>query len=215
MKFKTCVFSLLKAVTLGIIISSVMLGCKSSPEDEADKKYQDDKVEEAIVLYEKAINEGSKTAINKLALLYANEHKPEKAKEFYIKSFNQGDKEAAQYLSNISLRDGKNKDVIRYAKSLVDNGDTALVYALGSAYFNEKEYDNAIKYLSIGNKSVYVKDVLGSAYYAKGDLKNAEIQWREAVDNYKSGAINSYHKLLKLYQEQNRDADYKAYEGKY
>jgi len=189
--------------------------CKTNNTDKADKFYKEDNVPEAIKHYELAIAEGDTTATNKLALLYANEHQPEKAKAVYIKSFEKGEVFAAQYLSNLSLRDEKYDDVIKYAKPLADKGNKETLYALGSAYLKLKQYDNAIKYLRLDSSSVYIKDPLGQAYYDKKDYANAEKQWKSAVNDHKSGAINSYNKLLNLYKEQGRQNDYDAYYGKY
>lgn len=197
------------------ILAITLQSCNSSNVDKADKYYKDDNVPEAIKHYELAIADGDTTALTKLALLYTNEHQPEKAKNIYIKSFEGGNVYAAQYLSNISLRDEKYEDVIKYAKPLADQGNKEMAYALGSAYLKLKQYDDAIKYLQMDAESVYIKDPLGQAYYEKKDYLNAEKQWKSAVDDHKSGAINSYHKLLNLYKEQNRQKDYDAYNGKY
>jgi len=192
-----------------------MISCDVSSETKADKLYQDDKVDEAIQMYQTAIEDGSETAINKLALLYANEHQPEVAKEWYIKSFNKGNMEATKILENISLKDGNSEDVIMYSKPLADQGDKDVIYSLGSAYYKLKDYKNAIHYFLRDEDNVYNRYVLGLAYYDSGDKKNAEIQWRKAVDLYPSGAINSYNRLLELFKEQNRMDDYEAYVGKY
>jgi len=192
-----------------------MQSCNSSNVDKADKFYKEDNVAEAIKHYELAIDEGDTTATNKLALLYANEHQPEKAKAVYLKSFEKGNVFAAQYLANMSLKDNNYDDVIKYTKSLADKGNKEVVYTLGSAYLKLKQYDDAIKYLSMDADNVYIKDPLGQAYYDKKDYTNAEKYWKSAVDDHKSGAINSYNKLLNLYKEQNRQKDYDAYNGKY
>ena len=207
----------LKQVTLLFLsfLAITLQGCNSSNVDKADKYYKDDNVTEAIKHYELAIAEGDTTAMNKLALLYANEHQPEKAKEVYIKSFEKGNLDAAQYLANMSLKDQKYDDIIKYAKPLADKGNKEMVYALGSAYLNLKQYDNAIKYLLMDAESVYIKDPLGQAYYEKKDYANAEKYWKSAVDDHQSGAINSYNKLLNLYKEQGRQKDYDAYLGRY
>lgn len=197
------------------ILAIALQSCNSSNVDKADKYYKEDNVPEAIKHYKLAIAEGDTMATNKLALLYANEHQPEKAKEVYIKSFEKGNITSAQYLSNISLRDEKYDDVIKYAKPLADKGNKEMVYALGSAYLNLKQYDDAIKYLLMDAESVYTKDPLGQAYYDKKDYANAEKYWKSAVDDHKSGAINSYNKLLNLYKEQGRQKDYDAYLGRY
>ncbi|MEO5910170.1 MAG: hypothetical protein ABIP95_04735 [Pelobium sp.] len=206
--------SLLKTL---LFSTSIILfsSCNSSNESKADNLVKENKTDEAIVYYQKAIDEGSETAMNKLALLYDNQHQPEKAKEWYIKSYEKGNVEATSYLANMSLKDENYKDVIKYSKPLADKGDKEFVYSLGSAYYKTQDYDNAIKYLVKDSGNVYIKDILGSSYYAKGDFKNAEIQWRTAVDNYRSGAINSYNKLIALYKEQNRMDDYNAYYGRY
>ncbi|TDG36056.1 tetratricopeptide repeat protein [Pedobacter changchengzhani] len=203
-----------KNIALGLI-TVFFVSCNSSSEDRADQLYKDGKNDEAVTYYEKAIAEGSETAMNKLALLYDNEHQPDKAKEWYIKSFQKGNVKATEYLASGSLRDGNYADVIKYSKPLADKGNKEIVYSLGSAYYKINDYDNAIKYLLKDSSDVATKHILGCSYYAKGDLKNAEKQWREAVDNYRSGAINSYNKLIALYKEQNRMADYNAYKGKY
>lgn len=207
----------LKQVTLLILsfLAIILQSCNSSNVDKADKYYKDDNVPEAIKYYELAIAEGDTIAMNKLALLYSNEHQPEKAKEIYIKSFEKGNMEAAQYLANMSLKDEKYDDVIKYAKPLADKGNKEMVYALGSAYLKLKQYDDAIKYLLMDAESVYIKDPLGQAYYEKKDYANAEKYWKSAVDDHKSGAINSYNKLLNLYKEQGRQKDYDAYLGRY
>jgi len=206
-----------KHVTLLFLsfLAITLQSCNSSNVDKADKYYKDDNVTEAIKHYELAIAEGDTTAMNKLALLYANEHQPEKAKEVYIKSFEKGNLDAAQYLANMSLKDQKYDDIIKYAKPLADKGNKEMVYALGSAYLNLKQYDNAIKYLLMDAESVYIKDPLGQAYYEKKDYANAEKYWKSAVDDHQSGAINSYNKLLNLYKEQGRQKDYDAYLGRY
>lgn len=196
-------------------LAITLQSCKTNNTEKADKFYKEDNVVEAIKHYELAIAEGDTTATNKLALLYSNEHQPEKAKAVYIKSFEKGDIFAAQYLSNVSLKDEKYDDVIKYAKPLADKGNKEISYALGSAYLKLKQYDNAIKYLRLDSTSVYTKDPLGQAYYEKKDYANAEKQWKSAVDDHKSGAINSYHKLLSLYEEQGRQIDYDTYNGKY
>ncbi|RZK56663.1 MAG: hypothetical protein EOO87_04895 [Pedobacter sp.] len=207
----------LKQLTLLFIsiLAITLQSCKTNNTEKADKFYKEDNVVEAIKHYELAIAEGDTTATNKLALLYANEHQPEKAKAVYIKSFEKGDIFAAQYLSNVSLKDEKYDDVIKYAKPLADKGNKEISYALGSAYLKLKQYDNAIKYLRLDSTSVYTKDPLGQAYYDKKDYANAEKQWKSAVDDHESGAINSYHKLLSLYKEQGRQKDYDTYNGKY
>ncbi|RZL47448.1 MAG: hypothetical protein EOP00_11905 [Pedobacter sp.] len=207
----------LKQVTLLILsfLAITLQSCNSSNVDKADKYYKDDNVPEAIKHYELVIAEGDTTAMNKLALLYSNEHQPEKAKEVYIKSFEKGNIEAAQYLANVSLKDQKYDDIIKYAKPLADKGNKKMVYALGSAYLNLKQYDNAIIYLLMDAESVYIKDPLGQAYYEKKDYANAEKYWKSAVDDHQSGAINSYNKLLNLYKEQGRQKDYDAYLGRY
>lgn len=197
------------------VLAITLQSCKTNNTEKADKFYKEDNVVEAIKHYELAIAEGDTTATNKLALLYANEHQPEKAKEVYIKSFEKGDIFAAQYLSNVSLKDEKYDDVIKYAKPLADKGNKEISYALGSAYLKLKQYDNAIKYLRLDSISVYTKDPLGQAYYEKKDYANAEKQWKSAVDEHRSGAINSYNKLLNLYKEQGRQKDYDTYNGKY
>jgi tetratricopeptide (TPR) repeat protein len=203
-----------KILLLGFFLI-ILSSCNKSNESKADQFNQDGNNKEAIKYYQLAIDEGSNEALNKLALLYDNNHQPEKAKECYIKSFNTGNVDATKYLMSISLRDNKYEDVIKYGKPNADKGNKDFVYDLGSAYVALKQYDNAIKYLKMDENNVYIKDVLGTAYYEKGDLKNAEYCWKTAVDNFKSGAINSYNKLIKLYIEQGRTKDYDAYYGKY
>jgi TPR repeat protein len=193
----------------------IALSCSVSNEDTADKLNQEGNTKEAISFYEKAIAEGSLEAMNKLALLYSNEHQPEKATEWYQKSFAKGNVDAAKYLASNSLRDDNYEGVIRYAKVLVDNGNTDLIYDLGSAYLKLEQYDQAIFYLLKKENDVYTKDILGQAYYGKKDFANAEKCWKSGVEDFKSGGINSYHNLLKLYQEQNRMDDYNKYKGRY
>jgi tetratricopeptide (TPR) repeat protein len=197
------------------LIFGILNSCNTSNESKADQFNQDGNTTEAIKHYVLAIKEGSNEAINKLALLYDNNHKPEKAKEYYIKSYKKGNLEATKYLMSISLRDNNYLDVIKYGKPNADKGNKEFVYDLGSAYVALKQYNNAIKYLKMDENNVYIKDILGTAYYEKGDLKNAENCWKTAVDNFQSGAINSYSKLIKLYQEQGRTDDYNTYLGKY
>jgi TPR repeat protein len=193
----------------------VALSCSQSNEEKADKLNKDGNTKEAISFYEKAIAEGSVEAMNKLALLYSNEHQPEKATEWYQKSFDKGNVDAAKYLASSSLRDDDYEGVVKYAKALVDNGNTDMIYNLGSAYLKLEQYDQAISYLLKKENDVYVKDILGQAYYGKKDFANAEKCWKSGVDDFKSGGVNSYHNLLKLYQEQNRMEDYNKYKGRY
>ncbi len=189
--------------------------CSSSAEDKAERLDREGKTEEAIKLYQEAIDEGSVGAISKLALLYSNTHQPEKAKEYYKMAVEKGDKEAAGILANLSLRDENYEDVITYLKPIVDAGDTTQVYTLGSAYVKLGKYDQAVKVLLKNKNSVYVKTILGTAYYELGDKENAEKYWKSGVYDHKSGGINSYNKLLELYKEQGRTADYNALEGAY
>lgn len=203
---------------LGLIYVAILLtfaSCNSSNEDKADRFSNEGKTEEAITHYQLAIKEGSVEAISKLALLYSNTHQPEKAKQYYIMALEKGDKKAAETLANYGLRDGAYDDVITYLKPMVDAGDTTQVYTLGSAYVKLKRYDEAVQVLLKNKDNVYVKAILGEAYYELGDLNNAEKYWKSAVYNHPSGGINSYNKLLELYRKQGREADYKALEGAY
>lgn len=200
---------------ISIVILIAFASCNSSNEDKADRLNNDGKTEEAIKHYQLAIEEGSVEAISKLALLYSNTHQPEKAKKYYILASEKGDKKATETLANFSLRDGSYNDVITYLKPMVEAGDTTKVYALGSAYVKLKKYDEAVQVLLKNKDNVYVKAILGEAYYELGDLKNAEKYWKSAVYNHKSGGINSYNKLLELYRQQGREADYKELEGAY
>ena len=204
--------------TLGLILVTAFTtftACNSSNEDKAERLDREGKTEEAIKLYEQAIEEGSVGAINKLALLYSNTHQPEKAKEYYKMAVAKGDKEAAGILANFSLRDEKYEDVITYLKPIVDAGDTTQVYTLGSAYVKLGQYEDAVQVLLKNKNSVYVKTILGTAYYELGDKENAEKYWKSGVYDHKSGGINSYNKLLELYKEQGRTADYNALESAY
>ncbi len=97
----------------------------------------------------------------------------------------------------------------------MDAGDTTQVYALGSAFVKLKRYNEAVQILLKNKDNVYVKAILGEAYYELGDLNNAEKYWKSAVYNHQSGGINSYNKLLDLYRQQGREKDYKKLEGAY
>ncbi len=185
---------------ISVAILFIFASCNRSNEDKADSLNKDGKTEEAI---------------NKLALLYSNTHQPEKAKQYYIMAAEKGDKKAAETLANMSLRDGAYHDVITYLKPIVDAGDTTQVYALGSAFVKLKRYDKAVQVLLKNKDNVYVKAILGEAYYELGDLNNAEKYWKSAVYNHQSGGINSYNKLLDLYRQQRREKDYKELEGAY
>ncbi|MFD2554161.1 tetratricopeptide repeat protein [Sphingobacterium tabacisoli] len=201
-----------------MILAAMMLtftACNSSNVDRAERLDWEGKTEEAIKLYQEAIDEGNIEAISKLALLYANTHKPEKAKEYYKMAVDKGDKEAAGILANFSLRDENYEEVITYLKPIVDAGDTTQVYTLGSAYVKLGQYDQAVQVLLKNKNSVYVKTILGTAYYELGDMENAEKYWKSGVYDHRSGGINSYNKLLELYKEQGRTADYEALEGAY
>jgi hypothetical protein len=200
---------------ISVAILITFASCNRSNEEKADRLNNDGKTEEAISYYQLAIKEGSTEAINKLALLYSNNHQPEKAKQYYIMAVKKGDKKAAETLANFSLRDGAYHDVITYLKPIVDAGDTTQVYALGSAFVKLKRYDEAVQVLLKNKNNVYVKAILGEAYYELGDLNNAEKYWKSAVYNHQSGGINSYNKLLDLYREQGRKEDYKELEGAY
>lgn len=105
--------------------------------------------------------------------------------------------------------------MVTYLKPLVDAGDTTQVYPLGRAYVELGQYDKAVACLSKNKDNVYVKDILGTAYYELGELDQAEAVWRSAVYDHRSGAVNSYNKLLEFYREQGRTADYEALEGAY
>ncbi|ERJ61379.1 tetratricopeptide repeat protein [Sphingobacterium paucimobilis] len=204
----------IERISLAIILA-VLTACSSSNEDKADRLNRDGQTEEAIVLYKKAVEEGSIEAISKIALAYSNTHQPEKAKEYYKMAVDKGDKKAAGILANLSLRDEAYDDVITYLKPVVDAGDTTQVYTLGSAYIKLGKYDDAVQVLLKNKNSVYVKAILGTAYYELGDKENAEKYWKSGVYDHKSGGINSYNKLLELYKEQGRTTDYEALEGAY
>jgi len=193
----------------------IFFSCNTSNESKADSFNKKGNKEKAIEHYKLAIEEGSTEAMNKLALLYSNNHQKEEAEKYYIMSFENGDVSAAQIMSSFSLRDGDYEGVIKYSKKICDDGNKELSYSLGSAYLKMDKYDLAIKYLKIDENSVYHKDPLGQAYYNKGDLISAEKYWKSAVDNHPSGAVNSHTKLLKLYQEQGRQDDYLLYKDKY
>ncbi|WP_286858247.1 MULTISPECIES: tetratricopeptide repeat protein [Sphingobacterium] len=207
------IFSIWGLISVTLLLT--FASCTSSNEDRADRLNNDGKTEEAIKHYQLAIEEGSIEAINKLALLYSNIHQPEKAKQYYIMALNKGDKKAAETLANLSLRDGAYNDVITYLKPMVDAGDTTQVYTLGNALVKLQRYDEAVQILLKNKDNVYVKAILGEAYYGLGDLKNAEKYWKSAVYDHKSGGINSYNKLLELYLQQGREKDYKELEGTY
>jgi|GEM_PF-794861 len=210
---KNTIFGIWNLMFVAILLA--FTACNNSNEDKADRLSNDGKTEEAIQHYQLAIKEGSVEAINKLALLYSNTHQPEKAKEYYKMALEKGDKKAAETLAYLSLKDEAYDDVITYLKPIVDGGDTTQVYTLGSAYVKLERYDEAVQVLLKNKDNVYVKAILGTAYYELGDLGNAEKYWKSAVYNHNSGAINSYNKLLELYREQGRTADYKALEGTY
>lgn len=210
---KNTIFGIWGLISFVLLITFV--SCNSSNEDKADSLNNDGKTEEAIKHYQLAIEEGSVEAISKLALLYSNTHQPAKAKEYYIMALGKGDKKAAEILANFSLRDGAYNDVVTYLKPMVEAGDTTQVYALGSAYVKLEQYNEAVQVLMKNKDNVYVKDILGEAYYKLGDLQNAEKYWKSAVYDHKSGGINSYKKLLELYREQGKEKDYKELEGAY
>jgi tetratricopeptide (TPR) repeat protein len=128
-------------------------------------------------------------------------------------ALNKGDKKAAETLANLSLRDGAYNDVITYLKPMVDAGDTTQVYTLGNALVKLQRYDEAVQILLKNKDNVYVKAILGEAYYGLGDLKNAEKYWKSAVYDHKSGGINSYNKLLELYRQQGRKKIIKSLKG--
>lgn len=197
----------------GLVIA--VAACDGSAEAKADRLAMDGKTDEAIALYEEAIAAGSVEAISKLAVLYNNELQPEKAKEYYQMAHEKGDRKATEYLASRSLRDHDYEAVITYLKPLVDAGDTTTVYQLGSAYIELGQYQEAVDCLLKNKDNVYVKGVLGTAYYELGNLEQAEEVWKSAVYDHPSGAINAYNKLLELYREQDRTDDYEALEGVY
>jgi tetratricopeptide (TPR) repeat protein len=206
----------IRFLSLCLFLATVLTACDSSNESKADKFYNQGNIEEAIKYYQLAIEEDANDAcIDKLAILYANMRQSEKAKEWYIKSFEKGNETAAEILANNALRDGQYDEVVIYAKAAADKGNERAIYAIGSAYLKMKAYDNAIQYLSKNDENVYVQDILGQAYYAKGDYVNAEKYWKAGVDNHNSGGLNSYHNLLQLYKEQGRTEDYNKYYGTY
>lgn len=201
---------------LPIVVLAVMVAaCSQSDEERAGRLAEQGKTAEAIALYERAIEGGSTEAIKQLALLYSNNLQPAKAQEYYQLAHEKGDREATLYLANTSLKDQRYSDVVTYLKPLVDAGDTTQVYPLGRAYVELGQYDKAVAYLSKNKDNVYVKDILGTAYYELGELDQAEAVWRSAVYDHRSGAVNSYNKLLEFYREQGRTADYEALEGAY
>ncbi|WP_257668831.1 tetratricopeptide repeat protein [Parapedobacter tibetensis] len=197
------------------LIALVTAACNGSDEAKADRLAGQGKTGEAIALYERAIEDGSLEAINKLALLYSNNLQPEKAKEYYHMAHEKGDRKATAYLANTSLKDHNYDDVVTYLKPLVDDGDTTQVYPLGWAYVELGRYEDAVACLLKNKDNVYVKGILGTAYYELDDLEQAEAVWKSAVNDHSSGGVNSYNKLLELYCEQGRTEDYEALEGRY
>lgn len=191
------------------------LSCSESQEAMGDRLVLEREYDQAICCFQNAIYDGSISAMSKLGLLYSNLHKPEKAKAYFQMAFENGDVQATKMLGAMSFRDEKYEEAVAYYRPLGDDGDKEVAYNLGSSLFALKKYDEALKYLKLNEENVAVKNVMGLAYYEKGDKVNAEKYWKSAVDDYKSGAINSHRNLLNLYQEQGRMDDYHRYENKY
>lgn len=185
--------------------------CSPSNESLADKYKKKGDIEKAIKHYKLAIEDGSTKSMNKLALLYVNNHNLSEAKKYYQMSFERGNESAAQILASLCASNQDYEGTIKYAKNLADKGNLDVVYNLGNAYLKLKQYDEAIKYLELDSTSVFTKNLLGEAYYKKGNLLKAEKVWKSAVDNHKKGNASSLQKLLKLYLKQGKTAQYNKY----
>lgn len=201
--------NLLQIFIFVILLSS----CTPSNESLADKYKKNGDTKKAIKHYKLAIEDGSTKSMNKLALLYVNNHNLSEAKKYYQMSFEKGNESAAQILASLCASNEDYKGTIKYAKKLADKGNLDVVYNLGNAYLKLKKYDEAIKYLELDSTSVFTKNLLGEAYYKKGDLVNAEKVWKSAVDNHKKGNSTAYQKLLKLYLKQGKTEQYNKYKN--
>ncbi|MCL5245652.1 tetratricopeptide repeat protein [Cellulophaga sp. 20_2_10] len=187
--------------------------CTPSNESKADTYKKNGDTEKAIAHYKLAIEEGSVKSMNKLALLYVNNHKLDEAKKYYQMSFEKGNESAAQILASLCASNNDYQGTITYGKKLADSGNLAVIYNLGDAYLNLGKYDEAIKYLTKDSTSVFTKNLLGEAYYQKGDLKNAEKVWKSAVGKNHIASKGSLQKLLRLYLKQGRTDEYKEYKN--
>lgn len=195
------------------VFALLLTSCTPSNESLADKYKKNGDTEKAIEYYKLAIEDGSTRSMNKLALLYVNNHNLSEAKKYYKMSFEQGNASAAQILASLCASNKDYEGTIKYGKKLADNGNLDVIYNLGNAYLKLKKYDDAIKYLELDSTSVFTKNLLGEAYYRKGDLANAEKVWKSAVDNHKKGRANSHQKLLKLYLKLGKTEQYNKYKN--
>ncbi len=117
------------------------------------------------------------------------------------------------YQADMNFKLGKFEEAIALAKKQLPKSDRKEVSELnkiiGESYFNLKQYDNAIPYLSEykgkrgkwSNTDYYL---LGYCYYKQGDYANAIDQFNKIIGGTNSVSQNAYYHLAECYLKQDK-----------
>jgi TolA-binding protein len=112
------------------------------------------------------------------------------------------------YQADMNFKLGNFEKAIALAKQQMAKGDrkekSELSKIIGESYFNLKQYDNAITYLSDyqgkrgkwSNTDYYL---LGYSYYKQGDFANAIQQFNKIIGGTNSVSQNAYYHLAECY----------------
>ncbi|WP_026808410.1 tetratricopeptide repeat protein [Arenibacter latericius] len=118
------------------------------------------------------------------------------------------DKKLTYYQADMNFKLGRFKEAIALAKEQLPKSDryeiSELNKIIGESYFNLKQYDNAIPYLTQykgkrgkwNNTDYYL---LGYSYYMQGDYANAVQQFNRIIDGNNAVSQNAYYHLAECY----------------
>ncbi|MCM4169608.1 Cell division coordinator CpoB [Arenibacter antarcticus] len=118
------------------------------------------------------------------------------------------DEKLSYYQADMNFKLGKFEEAITLAKKQLAKSDRTEVSELnkiiGESYFNLKQYENAVPYLTEykgkrgkwSNTDYYL---LGYSYYMQGDYANAIQQFNKIIDGNSDVSQNAYYHLAECY----------------
>lgn len=134
----------------------------------------------------------------------------EKASKIFeeVKEEGQFGKEVSYYQADMNFKQGNFQKAIEIGKSQYDNAapqeKNQLSKIIGESYFNLKQYDEAIPYLTAyrGTRGKWTNTdyyQLGYAYYKQGDYQKAIGEFNKIISGKDAVAQNAYYHLAESY----------------